>query len=337
MVSIKRIRPTRRGIGVASIVVLAFSFGIVGGTRTLGAVVISGAVALLVGFIQLARAEAPTITRATPKPGFPGEARTVTVSVDSETPTTVVEPLTEAIRPDTNAGDTTTVTETVGHGGHFEYTVEPEGRGEHRVGPARCQLFDSLGLFQAVVDTEETTTILVYPEVYQLRSDPFSGLEQRIQNDDRAAFDRLREFTSEDTLRDIHWRVSAKHPNEGFVVSEYGVYSVPSNVTIVGEASPESADAMAATVATVAVNLASAGLTATVTVPEGESVVRPGRVVSTLRSLAVTDAGDVTPAVRRRADVYVRSEGDSTTVRVSDHEFDFDSVVGDGYGPEVIA
>jgi uncharacterized protein (DUF58 family) len=337
MVSITRIRPTRRGVGVASIVILAFVFGITGGTEALGAVVVSGAVALVAGFTQLAHTGVPSITRSAPAPGFPGEVRTVTVSVDSKTPATVVESLPEVISPDANRSETTTVTETVGHGGHFEYTIEPERRGEHQLGPARCRLFDSLGLFRAVVETEGTTAILVYPEVYELNPEPFSGLERRVQNNDRATFERLREFTSEDTLRDIHWRASAKHPNEGFVVSEYGVRSARSNITIVGEASPGSADAMAATVASVAIYLASAGLTATLEVPGGETIVRPARTVSALRLLAVTEAGDVTSAARQEADIYVRGASGSTTVRVSDREFDFGAFAGDVYTPEVLA
>jgi uncharacterized protein (DUF58 family) len=332
------VRPTRRGIGVAVVAVLAFALGSTAGARSLNAVLVPALVGLAAGAVQLARADAPTIERSSPDSGFPGATRRVVLEVESDVPCTLAERIDDGLAVDGDAdadGDAPIVA--VGHGGTVEYDVELRRRGEHRLGSATCRLTDSLGLFARELETTATATALVYPDVYAIESEALADLVRRVLGDDRSSFDRLREFTPGDTMRDIHWRASAKRPTEEFVVSEYRSHSEATHVEIVGESALGSADAMASTVASVAMHLHDAGVTVSVAVPAGRCVAHPGDVASLLRLLAVTDDGRVDDEVRADADVTVVGEGGRATVALADRDVEFDRLVGRHRGAEVVS
>ena len=328
MASLRRIRPTRRGIGVAAIVVTGGTLAALTGRGALGAVVVPGTVALLVGATQVFRAGEPRIERVAPKPGFPGERRDVSVTVDSHVPCTVVESVGTGCSV-VSAGTATEggTTAAVGHGGRFEYTVEFGRRGEHRLGPARCRLVGSLGLFGYTVETDRTATALVYPALHDVDPGAIAGLELGVRGNDRSTFDRLREHTPADTVRDIHWRASAKRADGEFVVAEYGGRSTGDAVTIVGESTEDGADAMASAVASVAAHLDAGGASVTVVVPGGESSVGAGASAAALRLLARADGGECDTAERDRADLHVRGDGDGATVTAAGRDFAFDALV----------
>lgn len=318
MTNLRAIRPTRRGIGVAVVVVVAAALAGVAGSRSLDAVIVPGVIALLVGVVQLSRATTPAIARSDPEPGHPGERRTVTVTVESDVPCTVVESAGGGLSlSDSRSGS---VTAAVGHGGGFEYAVELDRRGNHRLGPARCRLTDSFGLFRADVEPDGSTTALVYPVVYGIDAGTLSGLKRGLHGDDRSTFDRLREYTSADTLRDIHWRASAKRADEEFVVAEYGSRSATDNVTIVGESTPGGADAMASAVASLAAHFTAIGVTVTVVVPDRERVAYPGSLNAAFRALALTEGGECSAGSRHRADIRVSGDREGVTLIASDRD-----------------
>lgn len=342
MVTVRRIRPTRRAVGTVLIVVSGVALAAIGGARSLGAVVVPGTVALLVGAVQLAIAGHPTVTRTDPEPGFPGERRVLRMTVDSSVPCTIRERIADGLgvvvadTPGANEGAAvgsgpakadTPVAVPVGHGGDIEYTVELEDRGEHRLGPPRCRLVDSLGLFRYTVEAEGTATALVYPKVYDIDPTAIAGAIWGRYGDDRATFDRLREYTPEDTVRDIHWRASAKRADGEFVVAEYGGRSEQDEITIVGESGADGADTMAAAVASVVSHLGAVGVAATVVLPESEDLVTPGRPTAAFRSLARTDGGECTDADRGRADIHIRGDGDGATLKTGDREVAFESLI----------
>ncbi|MFQ3319098.1 MAG: hypothetical protein ACI8UR_001973 [Natronomonas sp.] len=330
--NIRDLRPTRRGIAVALIAVLAFALGTSAGARSLNAVVVPAVVALAAGAIQLARADDPTIDRSKPEPGFPGETRTLTVDIDSTVPCTATERLADGLSA---VGEPPT--EAVGHGGRFSYDVEFERRGGHDIEPTSCRLTDSLGLFRTELDAVEATTALVYPDIYEVDGAELSALIRRALGDDRSSFDRLREFAPGDTMRDIDWRASAKRPREEFVVAEYESYSESTHLDIVGESTLGSADAVAATVASIALHLHDVGASVTVHVPEGSCISRPGEVGSLLRLLALTGDGWVNDEERAGANVYVLGEGGTATVTFADHELEFENVAGAQRSHEVVS
>lgn len=332
LASVRSLRPTRRGIAVAVVAVLAFALGATAGARSLNAVVVPALVGLAAAAVQLARADAPTVKRSIPESGFAGATRRVTVDVDSDVPCRITERV-----PDGVSVDGAAPSATVGHGGGFTYEIELERRGAHELGPATCRLTDSLGLFARRVDTEGSVTALVYPDVYVVEAEALADVVRRGLGDDRASFDRLREFSPGDAMGDIHWRASAKRAADEFLVAEYASRSEVSSVEIAGEAAAGSVDAMASTVASVATHLQDAGVGVAVTVPGGRVVAHSGDAVPLLRLLALTDDGRIDGEARADADIVVSGEGGNATVSVADREVDFDSLVGASRSREVVA
>lgn len=331
MPAVRHLRPTPRGYGIALVAVAAATLAVGGGTRALGAVAVPAGAALAVGAIQLSRADPPAVSRRAPDPGFPGEERTIEATVDVGVPCTVTESVGEGLSVPGGSGE---VVREVGHSGAFAYGVELAERGEGRLGPARCRLTDPLGLFRAELEaTEEGETVaLVYPPTYDLDAGALSGVRRRLRGDDRDSFDRVREFTPGDSMRDIHWLASAKRPDGEFVVAEYGGGRRAGSAvtTVAGEATPAGADAMASAVASVAAALAAdAGTAIAVAVPEGRRTVRAGRLDPALRLLAVTEGGRLGDAERREAEVVVEADGDGVRVSVRGEELDFGRLRGD--------
>lgn len=327
--NVRGMRPTRRGLAVTAVAIATFLLGAGAGARSLNAIVVPALVGLLAGGIQLARADPPTVERSTPEAGFPGERRTVTLTVDADIPCRVSESVGDGIQ-----ADSTDVS--VGHGGTFEYEIELLSRGEHTLGPATCRVTDSLGLFETELETTTTATALVYPDVYGIDEGSIESLVSRALGDERSSFDRLREYGPGDTMRDIHWRASAKRPDEEFVVAEYRSRSEATRVKVVGESALGSTDAMAESVASLVTHLHDAGITVTVTVPGGTTVAHPGDTRSVLDLLARTDDGWVEPEYRTDADMYVLGKGGRATVTLADREVDFDGLSGTHRGREVL-
>ena len=315
---LRDLRPTRRGIVAAAIVTGALLAG-TAAPRSLNAVVVPGLVAVVAAVVQLLRAGEPAVERSVPAPGFPGERRTVEVEIDATVPCRVVEAVGDGLAADDP-------TAAVGHGGRLTYEVELRRRGAHDLGPATCRVTDSLGLFAAEVATTGTATALVYPPVRSVDGEPLSALTRRDRGGERTSFERLREFSPGDTMRDIDWRASAKRGADEFVVAEYGdrAGGDVEIVTIAGEAAPGGADAMAATVAGVAARLHDAGVTASVAVPGGRQRAPPGRARALLRLLALTGDGRLDAERREATDVRVVGEGDRATVSLADEEVEIE-------------
>lgn len=334
LANVRRLRPTRRGIAVASIALVAFALGATAGARSLNAVVVPALVGFAAGAIQLAAADPPTLQRSDLRPGFPGETREVTVSVESSVPCSVTESVARSLAVDAESHEPGV---DVGHEGTFTYRVGLTERGDHRIGPATCRQTDSLGLFSRTVQSDDGADLVVYPDVYAVESEALSAVVRHLLGSGRSTFERLREYAPGDAMRDIHWRASAKHPREEYVVTEYRGRSEAPHVRVVGESALGAADAMATTVASVAMHLQDAGATVAVTVPRGQVVAHPGQRSTVLRLLALTGDGRVEEADRAAADVVVRGEGGSATVTVGDDEIEFERLSGDARRPEVVA
>lgn len=324
-------RPTRRGWAVVLVAALAMLAGATAGSRSLNAVVVPAIVALAAGAGQVALADPPTVEREPPRPGFQVEHRTVEGAVRSDLPCRVTDTLPRGLAAD---GDPTA---DVGHGGHFRYTIGLRERGGHDVGPARCQLTDSLGLFALDVEAGAATTAIVYPEVFELDGSELSALVRRASGDEQVSFTRLREFELGDTRRDIHWRASAKRQPDEFLVAEYDSHADVEAVTVVGEAAPGSADAMADTVASIGAFLHDAGIPVTVVVPGGRCLAHPGEAATMLRVLALTGDGFHDGPEAEGADVRVVAKGRSATVSLPEHDLEFAGLAGERRGREVVA
>lgn len=317
-------RPTRRGWGVLVVALLALVLGVGYGARSLDAVLVPSLVALAIGGLQVLRRDRPVVRRTKPVPGFPGETRSVGIEVESDLPCDVHEETGEGLRaidPDARlAGD-----------GEYEYEVELLARGEHALGPATVVQRDTLGLVAHSTHVRATTPILVYPAVEPIADrGAFAGLVERSGADDRDAFDRLREYTSGDSLRDINWKASAKQPDGEFVVTEFAAQD-EGGIDIVAESETGHADEMATAAASIAGHLLDADLLVDVAAPGGE--VESGRGEEhrdrVLELLAGTGPGRVGGSRGERADVHVFADGDGTTVRVRETTHRFESLIAD--------
>lgn len=314
-------RPTRRGVGVLVVAALAFVLGVQYGARSLDAILVPSLVAVVIGSVQVLRRRRPVVRREKPAPGFPGETRTVRVEVESNLPCDVHESTSDGIRavdPHVHLAG----------GAAYEYEVELLARGEHALGPATVSQRDTLGLVSHATEVRETTPMLVYPRVEPIGSRvAFAGLVERAGTEDRDAFDRLREYSSGDALRDINWKASAKRPDGEFVVTEFAAQN-EGGLTIVAESGVGYADEMATAAASVAGYLLDADLLVEVVVPAG--AVEEGRGEEhrdrVLELLARTGAGRVTGGRADRADVYVFADEDGTRVRIRDAVHSFESL-----------
>lgn len=315
-------RPTRRGYGLVLVTVVAIAMGAQFGARSLDALVVPAIAALAVGAAQVYRRSEPSVVRSHPLPGFPGETRTVTLTVKSNLACDVSERVGPGLRaPDADAR--------LPEGTEYAYDVELLDRGERTLGPATVSQRDTLGLVTHATGSERTTPLLVYPEVRPIANrTPFAGLVERAGSRDRDAFDRLREYSSSDSLRDINWKASARRADEEFVVTEFAAED-EGGISIVCEGEPGYGDAMASAAASVALYLLNADLVVDVAAPDG--VVEEGRGDEqrdeVLGLLARTDAGEVTDAQRDGADVHVVAGPDGTTVTVNGAAHSFDELV----------
>lgn len=335
-------RPTRRGYGLLAVTVVAIALGAQFGARSLDALVVPAIAALAVAAVQVYRRSEPSVVRSRPVPGFPGEERTVTLTVKSDLSCDVRERVGPGLRaPDADA-------ELPG-GTEYEYDVELLERGERTLGPATVSQRDTLGLMAHATESARTTSVLVYPEVRPIADrTAFSGLVERAGSSDRDAFDRLREYSSSDSLRDINWKASARRADEEFVVTEFAAED-EGGITIACEAEAGYADEMASAAASVATYLLHADLVVDVAAPGGTTEEGRGdeQRDEVLQLLARTDAGEVADVHREAADVHVVAGPDGTTVEVNGVDHSFDDLVdaeresvGLGYTPrpaEVVA
>lgn len=316
-------KPTRRGYGVALVVLLAIALAALFGARALNAVVVPGVVALAASAYQLGRAAPPALDRSQPESGFPGERRTVELELEATVPCRVED----RASPGLSVDEDDRVVETAGDAMH-SYEIRLARRGEHTLGPASIQATDALGLFRRTFGHPLETTVLVYPEVDALSR--AVGVEHETDGVERGAFDRIREYRPGDPLRDIHWKTSAKRPNE-LVVAEYTDEGT-SAVTVAAEttiASSEAEDAMASAAASLATSLLESGAAVGV-------VVRDGRVSEgtgdrhhrdVLELLARAGSGRLERADRDAADVLVTVDEEGVHVQAAGRARPYEDLV----------
>ena len=150
--------------------------------------------------------------------------------------------------------------------------------------------------------------------------------------DDRGEFDSLREYVPGDPLRNVDWKASAKR--EELVVSEFAAREEKDGISIVAEAAPGRADAMATAAASVALWLLDAGVGIDLATPGGRlSNVSPGEGEEVLALLARAGGGRVGNARRNAADVLVRAETDGSAITTSEKVIPFGRLVRSGSRP----
>lgn len=319
---------TRRGYGAVALVVLAVVLGWGFGARSLNAVAAPALAALLVGAVMLSRAGAVSAELSTLEPGFPGETRTLTLSLSgpgqaavSLSPPAGVDGGLDSRRvtlPDT-----------------LTCELELAGRGMHTVGPPTVFQRDPLGLLEQPAEVAGRAELVVYPEPYDVTR---GSLAARLFLDEleteRQEFDRLREYRPSDSLRHVHWKSSAKH--DDFLVMEFAPSKRDETVTIAATAPKGEVDEMARLAATVVDLALDGGYSVELATPDGH--VPPGQGgahrESLMRLLARTRHGTTAP-VRGEADVEIAFDRRELSVRVGDREYTPGEFLGNARGTAV--
>ncbi|AHG00484.1 hypothetical protein HALLA_18460 [Halostagnicola larsenii XH-48] len=330
-------RPTRRGVGVVAVLAFSFVMAWQYGTRSLTAIIFPLLVVSLTAVATASRTDEPAITRTPVEAGFIGEQRTVEIGIEPDTPisATIHDTVdTDGLTAEEtgNAAETTIAAKC-----RFRYDVRLESRGEHEVGPLSIVVTDLLGLVKRRFEDEQTTSVLVFPRIYDLTG----GSKRELQLladaaglNSREEFDHLREYVRGDSLRDVHWKSAAKRPDDELVVKEFVADEERGSASIAAECIPGREDAMATAVASVATYLLEFGVSVGVELPEVHRPPATGREHhrAILRSLAVVEAGELDERAKATADVLVHSDANGTVVLVDGHEIPFDRLRGGSSG-----
>ena len=314
---------TRRGWVVVAVTITGTVMAAMFGARSLNAVVFPCLVALVAAVVQVYRVDPPTVDRTSPSPGFPGDSKPVTVQFDTDAPftATVRDGLPSSFDGDSRAEMT------VGRQ-PLSYQVTYHRRGRYTLGPVSFAAHDVLGLATRRFVVDAMDTVLVYPNVY-----PLSGRAQRDllarheteESPDRDEFDRLRQYVRGDSLRDIHWKSSAKR--EDLIVKEFSADNRSQAVTVTLAADQGCADRMADAGATVVVALLRAAVPVTLVTPGGTSALVPGDRTTALELLAEVGHGTPSPEGDTGSGIEIVATRRETLVRVGDREFRFDQLV----------
>lgn len=315
-------KPTRRGYGLLIVMIAGIVLGAAFGARSLNAIVVPGAVALGAGALQLYRAASPSLERSQPEPGFPGETRTVDLTIRSSVPCTVQDTVGAGLTADGVS------TKTPGNG-RLTYELTLRQRGEHPLGPATVVTTDVFGLFARRFSFDVKTAVLVYPAVRRLA--PAAVGQGGIESSGRGAFDRLREYVPGDPLRDVHWRTSAKRPPEDLLVAEYTA-DEEAGVMVAADspiASTDAADAMAEATASLVLSLLDSGVAVGIVTPTGRVTEGTGRRHrrELLELLALTTTGVLDAGARNRADFRIVADGDGVQLHHQGRRRPFDDLV----------
>ena len=309
-------RPTLRGVGVLLVAVAATLVGSRFGQRGLAAIAAPLFVALAGAVVQVHLTGTPTIERSSARRGFVGESDTVSLAVGGNG----IARLTDA-RPDAVGGQATVRT---GLPATVRFDLDYEGRGEHTLGPVEVTLTDALGLVVETVTVDATDEVLVYPPVYRLGGSD-AVLEAFAPDDDgEQTFDRLREYVPGDSLRDVHWKSSAKR--DDLLVKEFDERADDPILLVAARAKPGQADAMATAAATVVVAALGRGFGVELAAP-GETVTRGFGATQRTRVLAaLARASDGRSGRESEADVVVSATANGVTVAVDERVSAFDDM-----------
>lgn len=326
------IRPTNRGLATGVVVVLAITLAWLFGARSLNAVAAPAIVALLAAGVQMRLASDPTLEREPLSAGFPGETRPVSLSIEGgSTVVDVLDGVPAALHANGNrtaAAPPTTVT----------YDLEYTTRGVHTVGPTIVRVRDILGLFERELRFSTEAEVVVYPRVYTLGSSgDLSRLLSRAVTTERDEFEDLREYVPGDPLRDVHWKSTAKHPEE-LLVKEFAGREPEGAIEIAMSSHPVAIEETAAAAASIAVALLDAGLAVALDTPSGSVSTDEEHVdrVALLTLLARTEPGRVDEDAWADADVTIGGQryGD-VEVTVDDRTTRFDQWRTGGGNPLV--
>ncbi|MDS0280581.1 DUF58 domain-containing protein [Haloarcula onubensis] len=318
-------RPTLRGVGALAIAVGATVVGTQFGQPGLGAIAAPLFVALLGAAVQVSLTGIPAVERSSLRRGFAGESRTLELTAGGSG----VARLTDH-RPDALGG---TATARCSLPATLSFDLPYERRGEYDLGPVDVTVTDSLGLVTASGTVEATDSVLVFPPVYRLGGPDAFVRTFTPDAENRETFDRLREYAPEDSLRDIHWKSSAKR--DDLLVTEFDDDSEDEELLVAARAKAGHGDAMAAAAATVAVGALRSGFGVELATPDGTVPAGYGERHRTRLLEALARTGEGPSGREEEADVLVSATDGGVVVHVADRTEAFDDLTAGRENPLV--
>ncbi|WP_290813668.1 DUF58 domain-containing protein [Halovivax sp.] len=317
-------RLTGRGWGVLIAIVVAVLMGAQYGSRSLNAIVVPLAVVGVAAAVTVSRADRPDVERLPIEAGHVGEYRTVAFVLSSGrgTTATVIDRVGDGLTADANRFELTIAGET-----RVEHPVRLDARGERTVGPTTVIVRDLLGLLERRFECEATEPVVVYPPVYELRTDArrdLASFANTAREFERAEFDHLREYERGDSLRDVHWKSAAKRSDDELIVKEFVADEGLDRVSLVAECRPGDADEMAAAAATLVDHLLDLDVGVVLAVPYDRTAEGgPDRRDALFRATATADEGTAGSHHREEADVVIRADADGVVVDFGDRTVPF--------------
>lgn len=301
----------------AGCLALAATFG----GRSLNAVVAPAVVALGAAVLTVWRAPTPSIERTVPPDGHPGETHPVRLEV-ADCGAGIYRLCDEVSGGLAAAGETHDVTDSAET---ISYELRYQHRGDHRLGPPSVAVTDALGLVERTFTAaEEPGQVLVYPAIVDPPRAVRSLLESVVDVDHRPGrdeFDALREYVRGDSLRDVHWKSSARRPGDDLVVKEFDDRAPTDavRIAVAPTGNRDAVDAAARAAASVATMLFQEGVEVGLDTPNAtlEPAVGPEHRTAILATLARLTAGqcDAAEATVRittsRGDAQVHADGRS--------------------------
>lgn len=308
---------TRRGIVVAVAAVVGVVLGASFGARSLDVVSVPAIAVLAFAVGQIALTDRPQVELTIPHPGAPGDDRTIGIQVDTNAIATVTDRI-DGVSPET-------VELAVNGDKMVEYDVTLSRRGVHAVDPLSVTVRDPLGLVTERYQYTGFDPVVVYPETQRLtETGVFNSLTEARGAVERQEFERLREYAPGESLRNVHWKTSAKH-QDLFVVEH--TRGGETGVSVVAEsiASENNADAMARAAASIVCFLLEHDVSVDLTVPNGRLERRQiNSRQPVLELLANASPGRVPTDRVESADVYVFGERERATVEINDDRIPFE-------------
>lgn len=319
-------RLTRRGQAMVLVITAAIAMAAAFGARGLNAVAAPGVVALVAAGVQVWRLDAPSFEREVPTHGARGTSVPIRLHFEVDRPFSarLHDLVDEGL--DASGNDRTLALTS----GTIEYDVTLVDRGERTIGPTYIEARDVLGLVRKTIRYPGRDEILVRPRVHPLGGPRRADLIRLYggHSDDRQEFDHLRQYERGDPLRDIHWKSSAKQPDDQLIVKEFAAEEGTRSVEIAAGAAPGQADAMADAAASIAVDLLETGVAVGLSTPSGhlEPDVGLDHRNRLLDHLAVARSGS--PKGTGETDVRIRSAGGDVRIELSDGGFSFSELAG---------
>lgn len=324
-----RVPLTRRGWGVLSLVLGGVVLGVLFGPRSLNAMLAPVAIAIVVATWRVRSVDRPTLHRSVPSNGTVGDS--VTVSVEVEDPPQRFGRFVDELGAGLAGNEASVTTDLTDE---LAYTVTLTDRGLHEIGPATIVVEDLFGLASRSFTYHEPDSLIVYPRIYPVSAAGRGRIAHQTNvqlRRERHEFERLREYQPEDSLRDIHWKTSAKRADTDFIVKEFVNETDHGAVVLSGQATDAGVDALATAMASVTVALLEEGVAVGLETARGH--VAPvddlGNLNDLLYELALLDPGEPDT----HGDLHFVAQTDdhqAVTLSIEDEEFPFGELLEAG-------